>query len=107
MSPYSGGDEGNRTPDLLLARQALSHLSYTPESLLPWVFRSQTRSIRFRYQSLKIEQQSGYLISIPFRFYLGETFAAASLLMLYAAARRLRALQAVFSQRLTVSIERR
>ena len=31
MSPYSGGDEGNRTPDLLLARQALSHLSYTPE----------------------------------------------------------------------------
>ena len=34
MSPYSGGDEGNRTPDLLLARQALSHLSYTPELLL-------------------------------------------------------------------------
>ena len=33
MSPYSGGDEGNRTPDLLLARQALSHLSYTPELL--------------------------------------------------------------------------
>ena len=24
------GDEGNRTPDLLLARQALSHLSYAP-----------------------------------------------------------------------------
>ena len=38
MSPYSGGDEGNRTPDLLLARQALSHLSYTPELLLLWVF---------------------------------------------------------------------
>ena len=26
----SGGDERNRTADLLLARQALSHLSYTP-----------------------------------------------------------------------------
>ena len=25
------GDEGTRTPDLLLARQALSHLSYTPK----------------------------------------------------------------------------
>ena len=29
-----GGDEGNRTLGLLLARQALSHLSYTP-ILLP------------------------------------------------------------------------
>ena len=26
-----GGDERNRTAGLLLARQALSHLSYTPE----------------------------------------------------------------------------
>ena len=26
----SHGDEGIRTPDLLLARQALSHLSYAP-----------------------------------------------------------------------------
>ena len=34
----SPGDEGIRTPDLLLARQALSHLSYTPELLLLWVF---------------------------------------------------------------------
>ena len=25
-----GGDEENRTPDPLLARQVLSHLSYTP-----------------------------------------------------------------------------
>ncbi len=25
-----GGDEGNRTPDPLLAGQVLSHLSYTP-----------------------------------------------------------------------------
>ena len=27
----SGGDEGNRTPDLLSARQALSQLSYIPD----------------------------------------------------------------------------
>lgn len=29
----SGGDEGNRTPDLLTASQALSQLSYAPVSL--------------------------------------------------------------------------
>ena len=28
----SGGDEEDRTPDPLLARQVLSHLSYTPTS---------------------------------------------------------------------------
>ena len=28
----NGGDEENRTPDPLLARQVLSHLSYTPTS---------------------------------------------------------------------------
>ena len=27
----NGGDEGNRTPDLLSARQALSQLSYIPD----------------------------------------------------------------------------
>ncbi len=27
---FTGGDEEIRTPDLLLARQALSHLSYIP-----------------------------------------------------------------------------
>ena len=29
----SGGDERNRTADFLLARQALSHLSYIPKSV--------------------------------------------------------------------------
>ena len=29
-SPEGGGDEGNRTPDPLLAKQVLSQLSYTP-----------------------------------------------------------------------------
>ena len=42
----SGGDEGNRTPDPLLARQVLSHLSYTPGG-----------SSVFRRKSLKTEQQ--------------------------------------------------
>ena len=30
----SGGDEGDRTPDLLTASQALSQLSYTPRELV-------------------------------------------------------------------------
>ena len=30
---YAGGDEGTRTPDLLLAKEALSRLSYIPRSL--------------------------------------------------------------------------
>ena len=40
MSPYSGGDEGNRTPDPLLAKQVLSQLSYTPMlvGLAGWFF---------------------------------------------------------------------
>ena len=42
----TGGDEGARTPDPLLAKQVLSQLSYTPK-----------REILFQ-RSLKIEQQS-------------------------------------------------
>ena len=30
MGPFPDGDEGNRTPDPLLAKQVLSQLSYTP-----------------------------------------------------------------------------
>ena len=30
LNQCSGGDEGNRTPDLLTASQALSQLSYAP-----------------------------------------------------------------------------
>ena len=36
----SGGDEGDRTPDLLTASQALSQLSYTPEPLVLCGFRA-------------------------------------------------------------------
>ena len=31
LGVFSGGDEGIRTPDPLLAGQVLSHLSYTPD----------------------------------------------------------------------------
>ena len=31
----AGGDEGNRTPDPLLAKQVLSQLSYTPKCVPP------------------------------------------------------------------------
>ena len=33
-----GGDEGNRTPDLLHAKQALSQLSYTPKDFIKTVY---------------------------------------------------------------------
>ena len=32
-APFFGGDEEDRTPDPLLAKQVLSQLSYTPNSL--------------------------------------------------------------------------
>ncbi len=32
---FYGGAEGTRTPDLLRAREALSHLSYSPFTVLP------------------------------------------------------------------------
>ena len=44
----SGGDDGNRTHDPLLAGQVLSQLSYTPIGL---------GIIQFPYRLLKIEQQ--------------------------------------------------
>ena len=40
-----GGDKGSRTPDLLLARQALSQLSYAPIFML----------LQARVRALKIE----------------------------------------------------
>ncbi len=33
----TGGAEGNRTPDLLIANEALSHLSYSPKAPGLWV----------------------------------------------------------------------
>ena len=35
MSPGGGGGEGNRTPDLVIANDALSQLSYGPVSGIP------------------------------------------------------------------------
>ena len=48
----SGGDDGNRTHDPLLAGQVLSQLSYTPIGL-GIIF-----SFLVTYRSLKIEQQA-------------------------------------------------
>ena len=48
MRPLYGGDEENRTPDPLLARQVLSQLSYTP------ILFGVTYSLKG--SSLKIEQ---------------------------------------------------
>ena len=43
--PFLGGDTGNRTPDLLLAKQALYQLSYVPE-VHPVVLDQSKRSLR-------------------------------------------------------------
>ena len=72
MSPFScfgssrspsptGGDEGNRTLDPLLAGQVLSQLSYTPISGFSVTF-------SFQYPSLKIEQQAR-LLKTPRRLF--------------------------------------
>ncbi len=67
MSPYPpapGGDEENRTPDPLLARQVLSHLSYTPVCRGPWLPFSVSYPLRLSHsetplsKTLKIEQHS-------------------------------------------------
>ena len=51
QSTFFGGDERNRTAGLLLARQALSHLSYTPSSQST-SHRSQTTSGRLLTRSV-------------------------------------------------------
>ena len=48
LTHTTGGDDGNRTHDPLLAGQVLSQLSYTPIGL---------GIIQFPYRLLKIEQQ--------------------------------------------------
>jgi hypothetical protein len=45
LSSASGGDEGIRTPDLLRAREALSHLSYIPRSGGPAWTRTRDHSL--------------------------------------------------------------
>ena len=57
MGPSLGGDEGNRTPDPLLAKQVLSQLSYTPifSGLAGWFFKILRRTCSLR-GTFKIEQ---------------------------------------------------
>ena len=54
MRPY-GGDEEDRTPDPLLAKQVLSQLSYTPIFGFPSVFQASFAGTLF-FSTLKIEQ---------------------------------------------------
>lgn len=54
MRPY-GGDEEDRTPDPLLAKQVLSQLSYTPIFGFPSVFQASHCKTVF-FSTLKIEQ---------------------------------------------------
>ena len=54
MRPY-GGDEEDRTPDPLLAKQVLSQLSYTPIFGFPSVFQASHCGTVF-FSTLKIEQ---------------------------------------------------
>ena len=44
LDPHNliSGDEGTRTPDLLLAKEALSRLSYIPRSYFSGPFRART-----------------------------------------------------------------
>ena len=55
MRPF-GGDEEDRTPDPLLAKQVLSQLSYTPMFGFPSVFQSSFCRRSFSLSILKIEQ---------------------------------------------------
>ena len=55
MRPY-GGDEEDRTPDPLLAKQVLSQLSYTPMFGFPSVFQASFCRHSFSLSILKIEQ---------------------------------------------------
>ena len=56
LSGYPGGDEEDRTPDPLLAKQVLSQLSYTP--VQQQVFPVLTRFLKIPLGTLKIKQHS-------------------------------------------------
>ena len=55
-APSFGGDEEDRTPDPLLAKQVLSQLSYTPMFGFPSVFQASFCRHSFSLSILKIEQ---------------------------------------------------
>ena len=64
MGPFpNGGDEGNRTPDPLLAKQVLSQLSYTPIVLGCLLFPSLAFNVPFA-GTFKIEQ-CNYECALP------------------------------------------
>jgi hypothetical protein len=63
MSWLIGGDERDRTADLLLARQALSQLSYTPTTERVLIIAEQIKSKRKIYC---LEVYSGHLDLLPY-----------------------------------------
>ena len=59
-----GGDEEDRTPDPLLAKQVLSQLSYTPISpLKAWTFKIKQRASKFPYWPWMLNRFSSLLDS--------------------------------------------
>ena len=73
-SPF-GGDEGNRTPDPLLAGQVLSQLSYTPVGRTKNFFRTSLFLFGSSYplrafRSLKTEQQQMFYFDLTDSFWV-------------------------------------
>ena len=73
-----GGDEEDRTPDPLLAKQVLSQLSYTPMFFRDWLVFSS--SVNVPHSTFKIEQQPSIkllLTGYPQTFVFASCFQAA------------------------------
>ena len=60
--PGPGGAEGNRTPDLVIANDALYQLSYSPD---PWFWPAQRAASRIRCFKSSIGQIPGRLVVAP------------------------------------------
>ena len=78
MGPSCGGDEGNRTPDPLLAKQVLSQLSYTPICLRALVFCFQsTFAGTFKIEQCNYEcfHLSGYALEAELGVFTLKSFA--------------------------------
>ena len=65
----TGGDDGNRTHDPLLAGQVLSQLSYTPISYMRYLYWVPFRSLKIEQQAICTRITLAYL-AIRFRFAL-------------------------------------
>ena len=66
-----GGDEENRTPDPLLARQVLSQLSYAPVSWLH--FLSETHPVRY-FSDVSYTFKTGSLCLYSMRLHISSIY---------------------------------